>query len=49
MKTTIKGFDPNKRQDLSDEIDGLFWKDKASMTDAAKSYFEENRKLNMKT
>jgi hypothetical protein len=26
MKTTIKGFDPNKRQDLSDEIDGLFEK-----------------------
>jgi hypothetical protein len=33
---------------LSDEIDGLFGKDKASMTDAAKSYLEIQDKLNPK-
>jgi hypothetical protein len=49
MKTTIKGFDPNKRQDLSDEIDGLFGKNKASMTDAAKSYLGDSRQIEPKT
>jgi hypothetical protein len=47
-KTTIKGFDDNKRQDLSDEIDGLFGKDKASMTDTAKSYFGDDREIEPK-
>jgi hypothetical protein len=33
---------------LSDEIDGL-WKNKASMTDAAKSYLGDSRQIEPKT